>query len=170
MQILGPSNSAASHCERILRSLPLWFGIEESLREYVADSDAYPTFLAVTHQPVAFLTVREHFPQSWEVHCIAVEADHRGTGIGRALHEHVESWLAMKKARLLQVKTLAASHPSAEYAQTRGFYERLGYVPLEVFPLLWGPKLPVLQFVKCLGHSSSAAKPLAQPDPLRQAS
>ena len=50
-----------------------------------------------------------------------------------------------------QVKTLAASHPSPEYAQTRAFYEALGYVPLEVFPTLWAAHLPVLQLVKALG-------------------
>ena len=150
MQLIGPSNSSASHCERILRSLPLWFGIEESLQEYVADSERYPTFFAIAPEPVAFITVREHFAQSWEVHCIAVEAGHRGTGIGRALHKHVESWLVTQGCQVLQVKTLAPSHPSADYAETRRFYERLEYMPLEVFPLLWGPKLPVLQLVKCL--------------------
>jgi GNAT superfamily N-acetyltransferase len=157
MQLTGPSISAASHSERILRSLPRWFGIEESLQDYVADTERFPTFLAVAHEPVAFITVREHFTQSWEVHCIAVEASYRGTDIGRALHEHVAAWLVARGCHLLQVKTLAASHPSTEYAQTRGFYERLGYTPLEVFPLLWGPHLPVLQLVKQLGHSTSAA-------------
>jgi len=157
MQLIGPSKSASSHCERILRSLPMWTGIEESLQEYVADSERFPTFFAVAEAPVAFVTVREHFQRCWEVHCIAVESRHRGTGIGRVLHEHVESWLIEQGAQLLQVKTLAPSHPSVEYAQTRGFYGRMGYLPLEVFPLLWGPNLPVLQLVKLLGRPSSAA-------------
>jgi GNAT superfamily N-acetyltransferase len=157
MQVVGPAASPGSHCERILRSLPRWFGIEESLLEYVADSDRFPTFLAVRQEPVAFLTVREHFPQCWEVHCIAVHASHRGTGIGRALHGHVEAWLHDKGAKVVQVKTLAASHPSTEYAETREFYARIGYLPLEVFPTLWGPRLPVLQLVKPLAAQQSAA-------------
>jgi GNAT superfamily N-acetyltransferase len=150
-------NTAASDCERILRTLPRWFGIEESLQEYVKDSERYPTFLAVAHEPVAFITIREHFPQSWEVHCIAVEARYRGTGIGRQLHEHVESWLRAQGVQAVQVKTLASSHPSSEYAETRSFYARLGYIPLEVFPLLWEPHLPVLQLVKLVGRQNSAA-------------
>ena len=40
--------------------------------------------------------------------------------------------------------------PSPEYAETRGFYAKIGYLPLEVFPELWGPRLPVLQLVKTL--------------------
>ena len=150
MSFIGPSHSAGSDCERILRSVPQWFGIEESLLEYVADSQRYPTFLVVDEQPIAFVTVREHFAQSWEVHCMAVHASRRNSGVGRALHEHVESWLKAKGASVLQVKTLSHAHSSPEYAQTRAFYARMGYLPLEVFPELWGPQLPVLQLIKFL--------------------
>ncbi|WP_128003578.1 GNAT family N-acetyltransferase [Piscinibacter defluvii] len=157
MRLLGPEAASAVHCERILRTLPRWFGIEQSWLEYAADSERFPTFIAAEAAPVAFLTVREHFSESWEVHCIAVEASYRGQGVGRKLHEHVESWLRAKGVRQLQVKTLAANHPSPEYAQTRNFYASLGYTPLEVFPTLWGPSLPVLQLVKSLRAPESAA-------------
>jgi hypothetical protein len=33
MNITGPTPTPESHVERILRSLPKWFGIEASLRE-----------------------------------------------------------------------------------------------------------------------------------------
>jgi GNAT superfamily N-acetyltransferase len=150
MQLVGPCNPAAAHAERILRSLPRWFGIEESLLEYVADSERYSTFFAVQKEPVAFVTVRQHFPESWEVHCIAVHAQHRTKGVGRALHEHVEGCLRNQGAQLLQVKTLAPTHPSSEYAETRSFYRAMGYTPLEVFTQLWGLQHPVLQFIKRL--------------------
>jgi GNAT superfamily N-acetyltransferase len=91
LQLIGPTNTAGPHCERILRSVPRWFGIEHALLEYVADAARFPTFLVADREPVAFLTVREHFPQSWEVHCIAVHASRRRTGLGHCLHEHVES-------------------------------------------------------------------------------
>lgn len=157
MHFVGPSNSVAADCERILRSVPQWFGIEESLLEYVADSRRYPTFLAVDQEPIAFVTVRQHFPMPWEVHCVAVHAARRNSGVGKALHQYVESWLMAQGASVLQVKTLSESHPSPGYAQTRGFYARMGYVSLEEFPTLWDPDLPVLQLVKWLGASRSAA-------------
>ncbi len=157
MDVVGPVPASAAHAERILRSLPRWFGIEEALLQYAADADRFPTFTAGHGEPVAFLTVREHFPGSWEVHCVAVHASHRGTGIGRRLHQGVENWLQHQGARLLQVKTLAAEHPSPEYAETRRFYQAMGYIPLEVFPTLWGPKLPVLQLVKNLSLRHDAA-------------
>lgn len=157
MHFIGPTYAASAHCERILRSVPQWFGIEESLLGYVADSERYPTFLAVDDEPIAFVTVRKHFAQCWEVHCVAVHASRRNTGVGKALHGHLEVWLLANGASVLQVKTLAASHPSPEYAQTRGFYTRMGYLPHEEFPTLWGPGLPVLQLVKRLGANDSAA-------------
>lgn len=149
--LLGPVSGVASACETILRSLPSWFGVEKALLEYARDTATYPTFVAKDgHDIVAFLTVREHFRAAWEVHCIAVHSARRGRGVGRTLHGHVERWLSARGALFLQVKTLAETHPSAEYAETRRFYSRIGYAPLEVFPRLWGPELPVLQLVKML--------------------
>jgi GNAT superfamily N-acetyltransferase len=138
-------------CERVLRTLPGWFGIESSLLQYVRDTAAFPTFVARgPAEIVGFVTLREHFTAAWEVHCIAVQASERGRGVGRALHAHVENWLAGRGVRLLQVKTMAESCPSPEYAETRRFYASIGYTRLEVFPTLWGPRLPVLQLVKVL--------------------
>ncbi len=163
MQIVGPTVNAAAACESILRTLPRWFGIEASLLDYVHDTTRFPTFV-MEHagQPVAFLTVRRHFPGAWEIHCIAVHAAHRGQGLGAALHHHVEQWLRGQHVQLLQVKTLAAAHPSPEYAETRSFYIAMGYLAHEVFPALWGPGLPVLQLVKLLpGAADSAASAAA---------
>lgn len=51
-------------------------------------------------------------------------------------------------------KCHADSHPSAAYGETRRFYAALGYQPLEVFPALWAPHLPVLQMIKVLAASA----------------
>jgi GNAT superfamily N-acetyltransferase len=158
MIIDGPTDGASAQCEEVLRTLPGWFGIESSLLQYASDAAVHPTFVVRDgDHVVGFVTVREHFPEAWEVHCIAVRASHRGKGLGRALHEHVEGWLTSRSARFLQVKTMADSHPSPEYAETRRFYTAIGYSPLEVFPLLWGPRLPVLQLVKWLRGPAASA-------------
>jgi ribosomal protein S18 acetylase RimI-like enzyme len=108
MNVEGPIAGLSSDAERILRSFPDWFGIEASLVEYARDTERFPTFAARTNQEiVAFLTVREHFAASWEVHCVAVHAQSRHRGIGQALHRHVEGWLSQRGVRLLQVKTVA---------------------------------------------------------------
>lgn len=156
IKVEGPRSGIAGQCERVLRTLPQWFGIESALLDYVADTERHPTIAASVGKQVAgFITLREHFPHAWEVHCIAVEAASRGRGIGRSLHAYAEQWLVARGVMLLQVKTLAPTHPSPEYEQTRTFYRRIGYVPLETFTDLWGPRLPVLQLVKVLGAGAA---------------
>ncbi len=151
MQITGPVTGVQPACERVLRTLPRWFGIEASLLEYTHNTERLPTFV-VRHDStiVGFISLQEHFSESWEIHCVAIDFSYRGCGLGRALQEHAEAWLFSKGATTLQVKTLAATHPSAAYAETRKFYESMGFKPVEVFPLLWGASLPVLQMVKLL--------------------
>jgi GNAT superfamily N-acetyltransferase len=151
MNLIGPELRRHAECEAVLRSLPRWFGIEESLLMYARDSETMPTFAVEDQGTIhAFVTLLRHFPESWEVHCIAVAADRRGEGLGRQLLRHAENWTRGQGARFLQIKTVAASSPSPEYAETRRFYEAMGYVPLEIFPTLWHPRNPALQLVKAL--------------------
>lgn len=157
MFVEGPVTGIAEGCERVLRSLPDWFGIEEALVMYVKDVERLPTFVCRSARAaddagamMGFLTVREHFPEAWDVHCLAVHADHRRRGVGRALQRHVERWLAVRGVRFLQVKTIAAESDDPNYAETRKFYLGMGYTPLEVFPTLWHPRNPALQLVMSL--------------------
>jgi GNAT superfamily N-acetyltransferase len=151
MHIIGPDLQRQSECEAVLRSLPKWFGIEESLLEYVADSGTKPTFATeIDGRITGFLSLHEHFPESWEVHCIAVHADCRGKGQGSYLLAHAEDWLRRRGARFLQIKTIAATKQDSYYAQSRGFYSAMGYTPIEVFPQIWHPSNPALQLIKYL--------------------
>jgi GNAT superfamily N-acetyltransferase len=151
VELLGPQLSLESQCEAVLRSLPKWFGIEEALRMYVADTARLPTFaLSEEGAVVAFLTLQQHFPESWEIHCVAVHAQARNRGHGTALLEHAEQWVARQGAKYLQVKTVAHTSGSVAYAETREFYLARGFTPLEVFPKLWDPRNPALQLVKML--------------------
>ena len=151
MHLVGPDLQRRAECEAVLRTLPRWFGIEESLLIYARDSETMPTF-AIEDQGTlhAFITLNKHFLESWEVHCIAVAASKRGAGFGKQLLKHAEAWTRGQGAQFLQIKTIAASSPSPEYAETRQFYEAMGYVPLEIFPTLWSARNPALQLIKAL--------------------
>ena len=159
MHIVGPELNARPQCEAVLRSLPMWFGIEAALVMYADDTLRLPTFAVCDgdddgtgagERIVGFVTLMKHFEHAWEVHCMALHAQFRNHGHGRALLGHAETWLAAQGVSLLQVKTVAATSASAEYALTRGFYAKLGFQPLEVFPLLWSERNPALQLVKFL--------------------
>ena len=151
MNILGPVVQRTEDCEAVLRSLPKWFGMEKATVMYAADTATMPTFaMELDGQIIAFLTLREHFPAAWEIHCMAVSAHVRGRGYGSALLGHVEGRLVARSVKFLQVKTVAATSKSVEHAETRKFYESRGFTPVEVFPELWDPWNPALQCIKRL--------------------
>jgi len=67
------TTSMQTDAERILRSLPQWFGLEDTLRQYAQDTSLHPTFVATDGNTVrGFNTLRHHFPPSAEIHCLAV--------------------------------------------------------------------------------------------------
>lgn len=139
-------------CERILRALPEWFGIEESNRAYIGDLDALPSYVAIADGDVAgFLSLKHHFPAASEIHVLAVERSLHRLGIGRALVERAEAGLRAAGVALLQVKTLGPSNPDEGYRKTREFYKALGFVALEETTVPWGPDNPSLIMVKVLG-------------------
>ena len=151
MKISPCTVGASAECEEILRSLPEWFGIEESLLQYAADAERHPTLICRQESvALGFVTVLCHFEHSFEVHCLAVQATHRRKGVGLSLLREAEAWCRRLGGKFLQVKTISASHPSPQYAETRAFYLAAGYVALEEFPLLWSKSNPCLQLVKAL--------------------
>ena len=138
-------------CEEILRALPEWFGIEESIVGYVEDLKSMPGFAAVADGGVAgFLALREHNALASEVQVMGVLPELHRRGVGRCLLEAAEESLRLRGVRLLQVKTLAASDPDPRYARTREFYAAMGFVPLEETAAFWGEDNPTLIMVKAL--------------------
>ncbi len=134
---------------RLLGTLPEWFGIPEATAEYVAAARSMETWTVRddTSAVVGAMLVARHFPHVAEVHLMAVDRGRRGQGVGRALVDALELDARERGAQLLEVKTLAASHPDPGYAQTRRFYEAMGFLPLEVTDV-WGPGNPCLLMVK----------------------
>ena len=147
---LEPADIGA--CERILRALPEWFGIEESNRAYIRDLDTLPSYVAIADgEVVGFLSLKHHFPAKSEIYVLAVERSLHRQGVGRALVERAEAGLRAAGVALLQVKTLGPSHPDDAYRKTREFYAALGFLALEETTALWGPDNPSLIMVKVLG-------------------
>ena len=147
------SDQVPDDVERLLRSLPEWFGIESSLLEYVEDSRRLPTYVVRDGEAgtiVGVLLVRRHFPAAAEVHLMAVDRSWHRRGVGRALLRAAQDDLSRDGVRFLQVKTLSESRPNEGYERTRRFYLAEGFSPLEEFPDLWDPGNPCLQLVKSL--------------------
>ena len=136
-------------CEKILRALPDWFGIEESLLQYVKDANIMPTMLAkVDDVVVGFITIKKHFSDSAEIHCMGILPQYHRKGIGKLLIEELENHLNSDGIKILQVKTVSANRECNAYAKTRDFYKAVGFIPLEVFPTFWDKANPCLVLVK----------------------
>lgn len=138
--------------ERLLSALPEWFGIQESVSEYVEDARAKPTYLAadrLSGEVLGVLLLTEHNPRSVEIHLLAVAPDHHRRGIGRALVTAFEKDMSSQGVEVVQVKTQGPSRFDEDYARTLQFYLAMNYVPLEEITGLW-PDNPCLILVKAL--------------------
>jgi GNAT superfamily N-acetyltransferase len=145
VEVREPADRSAL-CERVLRDLPDWFGIEEATAAYIRDVAELPTF-AVGDD--ALLSLKLHMPRAAEVYVMGVRRDRHGQGLGSALLAAAEDYLRERDVEFLQVKTLGPSDPDEGYARTRAFYEARGFVPLEEIHGLWEQN-PCLVLVKSL--------------------
>jgi GNAT superfamily N-acetyltransferase len=149
--IQGPVLGKASVCVPILRSLPAWFGIEEAIVRYATEIDRLSTFLAHDAGRVAgFLSLKRHSPYAAEVYVMGILPEMHRKGIGRALVQQAQQWLAGQGVEYLQVKTLGPSHSDPNYAKTRAFYTAMGFRPLEELGQIWNDQNPCLIMVKRL--------------------
>ena len=133
-------------CERVLRDLPEWFGIEDATSAYIRDVAGLPTF---GFDGDAILSLKLHTPRAAEIYVMGVRRARHGQGIGTALLRAAEEYLSARGVEYLQVKTLGPSDPDAGYARTRAFYDARGFAPLEELHDLWEHN-PCLLLVKHL--------------------
>lgn len=146
-----PDSQAPEAAKRLLATVPEWFGLPEANADYIEAARTKETW-AVRDDAgtvIGLTLVDRHFPHVAELHLMVVDRGHHGQGVGTAMVEAVEMDARERGVRLLQVKTLGASHPDVGYARTRHFYERTGFLPLEETDL-WGKDSPCLFMVKPL--------------------
>jgi ribosomal protein S18 acetylase RimI-like enzyme len=78
-----------------------------------------------------------------EITWMAVRANARGRGLGRALLAALVDQLRAKGVRELRVKTLSSRDPYPPYAETRAFYRANGFEEIEELDV-WGPENPAV--------------------------
>lgn len=150
MHIESPSEKSQI-CEKILRALPDWFGIEEAIVDYVNDVQTMETWAAIDGDTtIGFISINKHNKATAEVHVMGVLTTHHRRGVGRLLLLEAERHLREAGYKFLEVKTLSESRPNSEYDRTRQFYLSYGFHPLEEFKTLWGEHNPCLQMIKSI--------------------
>ncbi|KEQ17306.1 GCN5 family acetyltransferase [Endozoicomonas numazuensis] len=136
-------------CESVLRTVPEWFGREDSIQHYIEDINKMETSTAWHNdQLIGFYAVNFHFPKVAELHVLAVRKEYHRAGIGGELYKRVEDELKEKGAKFIQVKTLSPRAKNVDYQKTYEFYMKHGFTPLEDFDELWGEDTPSIQLIK----------------------
>lgn len=147
-EILEPDEKS-NICDEILRALPNWFGIEDSIVEYVQQVQPMPFYAAFCDSRiVGFVAIKVHNPYTSEIYVMGVTKEFHRHGIGRMLIECSENYCKQNNMEFLTVKTLDESRECESYKKTRLFYQAAGFKPLEVFPLLWDKDNPCLFLAK----------------------
>lgn len=142
----------SAECERVLRALPEWFGLEEPLRKYCEEVAGLFVLVArnAMNETVGLLSLAHHNECTSEVHVLGVLPEFHRTGVCHALVERAVVEAKQRGSRLLEVKTLGPSHPNpGGYVNTLKFYRKLQFLPLEELHGLW-PDIPCLLLVRIL--------------------
>lgn len=137
--------------EKILRSLPMWFGIEEATVSYIEESKKIPMIITtINKNVVGFVSVKNHSPYSSEIYVMGIDPLYHRQSFGKKLLHELEAYLKSNKVEFLQVKTVSEEREDKYYEKTRLFYKSQGFKEIEVFPNLWGPANPCLLLIKRL--------------------
>lgn len=149
---VGVAQERSALCRAVLDDLPQWFGDPAAKARYIAEAADAPTLAAhAGATPAGILTLRRHFPQTFEMRILGVRPAHQGIGHGRRLVEAAAAHARDAGAGFLTVKTLGPSNRDPHYAKTRAFYAALGFHPLEEFATFWrDPPNPCLFLVRPL--------------------
>ena len=132
----------------ILSSLPDWFGLPDSTREYIDKSAEMPFFSAMDEEMVVgFAALRLTSPHTAEVYVMGVLPKFHRSGIGRELYSAVEMRAREIGCSYMQVKTVQMGR-YPEYDRTNRFYLAMGFSELECFPTLWDEWNPCQVYVK----------------------
>lgn len=145
------TSGKGSICQDILADLPDWFGIPAATEAYVRDVEPLQMFASIIgDRAIGFISLKFHNPFVAEAYVLGVRRKWHRMGIGRALFAYAEQYLLERHFVYLTVKTVSSARANEHYAATRHFYEAIGFLPVEVFPTLWGADNPCLLMIKSL--------------------
>jgi len=153
---LVPREAAKSYiadCVAVARDLPEFF-TEAGVQSLETDAQHHALYVdSVGDKVVAFVVVATKSKSVREILWMAVRPGMQGMGIGSTMLADIEGALRADGARLIEVRTLAATASYPPYERTRRFYERAGFVLLEtIHPYPgWDQDSPCAIYVKPLG-------------------
>jgi len=124
---------------------------ETAIVDYVNDVKNMSTWSAeVENEVIGFISIKKHNIFSAEIFVMAILENYHRKNFGKMLIETAENYLIPEGFKFLQVKTLSESREDENYAKTRKFYLKNGFVALEEFESLWEKGNPCQLMIKNL--------------------
>jgi len=151
--LLEDSNQKSLVCDRILRSLPDWFGIEESIIEYNEKVKDLDFFVVEDTSIIGFVAIKTFNFKAIEIIVMGIDSHYHNKGIGKKLMAYIDAYYLDKGYNKVSVLTLADSHPDIYYGRTRSFYKSVGFSELMVLSDFWDEANPCLVMYKELKES-----------------
>ncbi|MCL2408983.1 MAG: GNAT family N-acetyltransferase [Oscillospiraceae bacterium] len=146
---IANSDEKSKICERILKLLPEWFGVPESVESYIREVCDMPFLAAVNGgDAIAFLALKEHSEHTAEVHVMGIMPKYHRQGMGSTLVKEAENLCRKAGRSFLTVKTLDKSRQDESYLRTLAFYRAMGFLPLQVLEGYWDENNPCLMLAK----------------------
>ncbi|MGE5473996.1 MAG: GNAT family N-acetyltransferase [Ignavibacteriales bacterium] len=139
-------------CLDIMKSLPEFFnqhGLELFQEDVLVDE-----LITIEEDGIlyGFVTLKDKFENASEISWMAVKKELQRKGIGsRLILESIKNAQQSGK-KILMVKTLAETIEYEPYNKTRAFYEKNGFLPLEIikdYPE-WGPEHDCKIYIKII--------------------
>lgn len=154
MSIQLAKESELVNCMEIIHGLTDWFDEDDALAIKEAIY-SLPVYVYVDNDKIiGFVCIKNKFDNAIEIKYMAVDVNSRDKGVGTKIINFVETELA--KNMPIEVKTLDEGRDYEPYARTRAFFERNGFVKIEViYPYPgWSEGCPCAIYIKC-PHSNN---------------
>ena len=158
---INDNNKKTECTNTILRKLPEWFGIEESIQEYVNTVYKYPFWAAFDKDNcIGFFSGKIHYNRTGDIYVCGIDPEYHGKGIGTLLYKELENYFIRNACDYVIVKTLSEKNADTNYAKTRNFYKKIGFKELLTLTEMWDTNNPCLIMIKNLYPNNIAFKEL----------
>lgn len=149
IKIITDNELKSKITNEVLRDLPEWFGIEESLVEYVNNVVKYP-FIAIYEgdEVAGFYSLREENKYTLDMYVLGIKKKFHGKGLGTQLQEWANKFAMEQGYKQMIVLTLSNKSTDKNYAMTRKFYYKMGFIDLYESDKIWDEYNPTLIMVK----------------------
>ena len=138
--------------KEVLYDLPEWFGLPESAKNYIIDSQDKPLLACYVNDEVAgYIVLNATSKDCADIFVMGVKKKFHRAGIGLKLNSAFEILAKKLGYTYSQVKTVKTGYYK-EYDITNKFYMAMGYKELECFPTLWDEWNPCQIYIKYLGE------------------